>query len=178
MGCSMIWWLRLHAFIFHSPSGWILHVGGMDETVYSPRREEKIMCPLQLRSASVQQEGTAAATSSSPHWPSQGRGRASPQDLPQPRGWRGCPPRPSLPTHLLSPASPSPAPHPQLTAFQPSAPSSVQPAGILLRYWRKNQLHECVPSYPTELLGSMTVTPPLPICFPSPQGGSFSWYFL
>ena len=69
---------------------------------------------------------------------------------------------------------PVPPQHPILTAFQPSAPSSVQPAGILLRYWRKNQLHECVPSYPTELLGSMTMTPPLPICFPSPQGGSFS----
>ena len=89
-------------------------------------------------------------------------------------GWSGC--RPRLPPTRWP--LPAPRQHPLLTTFQASAPFSVLLAVLLLRYWCKTQLHEWVPSYPTEPLGSITVTPPLPTCFPSLQGGGFSCCFL
>ena len=97
-------------------------------------------------------------------------------------GLEWLPPQTTPPPHGPARAPPPPPPvprqHPLLTTFQASAPSSVQLAVLLLRYWRKTQLREWVPSYPTEPLGSITVTPPRPTCFPSPQGGGFSCCFL
>lgn len=175
MGCAVIWWLSLHASIFQPPSRWIRPVGGMDEAVYTPGQEGEIVLPLLLSSSGLHRPGGGHSCG----YPLQlsltfpGREAASPRWMPQPGlEW---PPAPT-PTHPPAPARPSQAPLPH--CLPASAPSRIRRAVLLLRRWRENQLRERVPSYSTELLGAITVTPPLPTCFPSPQGGGFPWCFL
>lgn len=112
MGCAVIWWLSLHAFIFQPPSRWVLPIGGMDETVYTPRQEEEIMRPLQVSSSglhpSSRRNSCGYILQLSPTFP--GPGDSLPSVNAAATGLEWLPPL--TPTHPLAPAGPSPAPPP------------------------------------------------------------------